>query len=46
MNEKKKAWNTPEAVVYGSVEDLTLMPVIKGKSKGTGDDFNSNISTV
>ena len=37
LANQKKAWHTPTVVVYGTVEDLTLL--IKPKQPGSVDDF-------
>lgn len=36
-NASKAEWDSPELVVYGSVEELTLQP--KSKHPGFSDDF-------
>lgn len=36
--ENKQEWSTPELIVHGTVEELTLQ--VKGKQLGSKDDFN------
>ena len=38
----KRAWVTPQIVVYGSLEELTKGSSGTGKGLGTGDDFARN----